>query len=375
MRKAALLLAAIALAGAGAEAGTPGRAADMLEKARAFLAAARTPEERLAALGRAAQAEEAALAALRADLRRGADRRAAIESGLHAKRRRLAAILSALQRIERAPRAAALAHPGGVVAGARAGMMLAALAPELEAEAATLRAALAELDELAARRAEAAAAARAALGALQRRRAEIARLLDRGEEGGAAAGRLAAEGAALARSSETLSALVALLPAAPGADTPGAARFTAARGALPPPVEGRLKAAFGAPTPGGGRLEGVALAAPPYAMVYAPWRGVIRFAAPFGEDGVVVMLEPEPDVLIVFSGLAAAMREPGDLVLAGEAIGALGGPAPAAEEFLLAATTPVEAIGRETLYMEVRRGGAPVDPAIWFEFETEEGDR
>ncbi|MFV0475950.1 MAG: murein hydrolase activator EnvC family protein, partial [Pikeienuella sp.] len=184
---------------------------------------------------------------------------------------------------------------------------------------------------------------------------------------------LAEEGAALARNAATLRALAAALPERAVREAP-APSFRAARGALIPPVEGRLARRFGE-TGAGGPLEGVEISAPAYAEVYAPWRGVVRFAAPFGEDGVVIMLEPEPDVLMIFAGLAVAMVAPGEVVMAGEPIGALGGPAPAAEEFLLAAVTPVEALERETLYMEVRRGGAPADPANWFAFDREEGDR
>ncbi|QIE57458.1 peptidoglycan DD-metalloendopeptidase family protein [Pikeienuella piscinae] len=375
MRTALLLLSMMLLAGVGPEE----RAAEMLERAEASLAAARTPGERLAALGRAAQAEEAALAAIRENLRSGANRRAEIEAGLEGERRRLVAVLSALQRIESAPRAAALAHPDGVVAGARAGMQLAALAPALEAETARLSALLAELSALDVRRDIAASDARRSLAALQRLRAEIAEIVDRdrgaGNVSAATRARLVAEGEALAQSAKSLKALAAALPSAVAEEeAPRAASFAAARGALPPPVEGELERRFGAPG-AGGPLEGVEISAPAYAAVYAPWRSVVRFAGPFGEDGVVVMLEPDPEILIVFSGLAAARVQLGDVVAAGEPLGALGGPPPAAEEFLIAATTPVESLGRETLYMEVRRGGAPVDPAIWFALDTEEGDR
>ncbi|MEX2520154.1 MAG: peptidase M23, partial [Paracoccaceae bacterium] len=128
------------------------RAAEMLERAQASLGAAKSPEERLAALGRAAQAQEATLRALRVDLRAVAGRRAEIDGGLKAEERRFIAVLSALQRLESAPRVALIAHPGGPVAAARAGMTLAAFAPELEAEAGRLSRALGELAMLDAER-------------------------------------------------------------------------------------------------------------------------------------------------------------------------------------------------------------------------------
>lgn len=52
----------------------------------------------------------------------------------------------------------------------------------------------------------------------------------------------------------------------------------------------------------------------------------------------------------------------------------MGGPEPEAKEFLFTAASAGEANRTETLYMEVRRGGAPVDPATWFAFGNKEGD-
>lgn len=353
------------------------RAAEMLERAQASLGAAKSPEERLAALGRAAQAQEAALRALRVDLRAAADRRGGIDAGLKAEERRFVAVLSALQRLESAPRVTLMAHPGGPVAAARAGMTLAAFAPRLEAEAGRLARALNEIAMLDAQRDTASAAARGSLAALQNLRGEIATLMDRDRRLARlpkeVEQRLADETAALSNSAASLRALAAALPPTPDdADTLYAAHFGAAR-TLTPPVEGAMERPFAAPGRGG-PLEGVEIAAPAYASVYAPWRGVIRFAGPFGDDGVVVILEPDPEFLIVLAGLAATDRVAGETVLAGEPLGAMGGPAPAAEEFLIAATATVETIRAETLYMEVRRGGAPADPALWFAFDNEEGD-
>ncbi|MFN3259539.1 MAG: murein hydrolase activator EnvC family protein [Pikeienuella sp.] len=371
------LLLALAFAGpAAADEAAAQRAAEMLERAEALLSAARSPEERLAALGRAAQAREAALASLRDDLRAGAGRRAEIDAALRAEERRLLAVLSALQRLERAPRAATLAHPGGPVAAARAEMSLAAFAPELAREAAALAGTLKEIAAIDEAREAAAESARAALAALQRTRGDLAAAMREGA--GAApdptlAERLKGEAAALAAGAETLRALARSLPPSGLADRPRAASFAAAR-SLPPPAEGPLRRRFGAPG-AGGPAEGVEVATAPWAAVYAPWPSAVRFAGPFGAEGAVVILEPDPDMLIVLSGLSGVSVAAGDIVPAGAPVGAMGGPAPAAEEFLIAAMSAVETLPAETLYMEVRRSGAPADPAIWFAFDNEEGER
>jgi septal ring factor EnvC (AmiA/AmiB activator) len=62
----------------------------------------------------------------------------------------------------------------------------------------------------------------------------------------------------------------------------------------------------------------------------------------------------------------------GATLLAGEPIGALGGPPPAAEEFLIDASSGNASIPDKTLYIEIRRDGAPADPAGWFAFAEED---
>ncbi len=378
MRPIALLAAALLAFGTGAwanEATDSARAAKMIAEAKTALESAVSPRRRIAALGLAAQAQEAVLKALRADIQILAARRAGLDERAVAERARLAAVLAALLRLERAPKAAAIAHPDGVVAAARAGMTLAAFTPALEVEAAKIRVALDEIEAVEARREVAISEARASLGALREIRAEVARLVDEDrrrrrlpEE---LLARMDAEAAALSRSAASLEALAGALPpsvAEAGIAEEAARRpaFSAAARDLEPPVEGRLMAGFeqaGEP--------GVIFQAPAWAEIYAPWDSVVRFAGPFGDYGGVAILEPEPGVLIVLAGLNEIRRKTGDTVLRGESIGALGGPPPATEEFLIAASTELEATPPETLYMEVRKGGDPVDPAKWFALVTE----
>lgn len=350
------------------------RAARLLARAEAAMAAAETPKERLAALGQAAQAQEAALASLRGDLLRLANQGASIGDAMGGRERSLRAVLAALERLERSPRATALTHPGGAVAAARAGMTLSALAPALEHEAARLRIALDELQALSSRRDVARADVRASLAVLQSTRAEIAEMLVKNRRARkspeAAVLRMAEEAQELARTADTLRALSAALPRSllqqDRADTPS---VIAARGVLTQPIEGVLSKQWD-PVAGGG----AEIATTAYAELYAPWRGVIRFAGPFGDHGHLIILEPEEGVLFVFAGLGETRYEIGDTVLAGEALGAMGGPEPAAEEFLILADQETGDLPPERFYIEVRRNGAPEDPATWFALTTEKGD-
>lgn len=344
------------------------RATKLLREAETALAAAKTPRTRIAALGLAAQAQEAVLKALRGDLKALSERRDRLAADQAGEEARLAAILSALQRLERSPRAAALTHPDGAVAAARAGMALASFIPALEVEAARIRVALNEIAALEARRDVALSEARTSLAELRGTRAEIAALLDRDRRTTrlpqALRDRIAVESEALARSGANLTALSTVLPPSPEGSGATTSFIRTAQG-LPPPVQGRLVAAFGETL-----SPGVKFQAPAYAEVYAPWDSLVRFAGPFGDYGVVVILEPEEDVLIILSGLKTVRRDAGETVLRGESLGSLGGPPPETEEFLIAATSEVEATPPETLYMELRQGGAPVDPAEWFALVT-----
>lgn len=367
----ALLSLIVLLAANGA--GADERVARLLARAETALTVAETPKERLAALGQAAQAQEAALAVLRGDIRALADRQAALDMDMASQNRSLRAVLSALERLERSPRAAALAHPGGAVAAARAGLTLAAFAPALENDAARLRVALEEVRSLSQRRDLAVAETRASLAVLQSARAEIAQLLNRDRNARrtprAVIEKLQAESEALSRSAANIRALAAGLPLIEAEAGGPAPSILSMKGTLTPPVEGVLTSRFA----DGGR-EGVELVAPAFAEIYAPWRGVIRFAGDYGDYGGLIILEPEDGLLFVFAGVDDIRHQVGDVVLAGAPLATLGGPEPEAEEFLITSTGDAGALAPETLYMEVRQGGTPVDPAEWFAFVTKKDD-
>ncbi|PKP63131.1 MAG: hypothetical protein CVT86_06010, partial [Alphaproteobacteria bacterium HGW-Alphaproteobacteria-8] len=133
---------------------------------------------------------------------------------------------------------------------------------------------------------------------------------------------------------------------------------------FPAPVAGRpaAKGAVGAIA---------ALQAPAYSIVRAPMTATVRYAGRAGGDGLTAVLEPQTGVLIVLRGLATIDRDVGETLVAGEALGAMGGPQRAGEEFLIDASAANGTIPAETLYIEVMRGGEPDDPAVWFALTAE----
>lgn len=367
---------AVALVAAGSAAAAESVAAREISRARALLdqaeralAGAAADADRLAALGLAVRGHEAALGALRTGIRALVAEERALGQGLNAERGGVEAMLGALQRISRAPQSVLLAYPGGPLEAARAASLVAEITPALAAEMTTLEDQLSRLAVVRTAQEDAAAQAAGTLAALQSLRAEASRAVRRKKPVAEAEAitAQAATAAALARDLDDLS--IALEQ---GVTQPGtAAPFAGRRGALIPPVAGRITGIVGGVDPWGRTGQGVTFTAPAYAQVVAPADATVLFVDPLVDYGHVVVLEPEPGWLIVMAGLAGAERTPGDAVLAGEPIGTLGGPLPSSEEFLLEAERQPGQITQETLYVELRRDGEPVDPAPWFGNEWE----
>jgi septal ring factor EnvC (AmiA/AmiB activator) len=308
----------------------------------------------LAEIGAEIAEAEVRLADARAALRAVGRARLAARDGLAEGRRDAFDAMTALDRIGRAPPLAFFAHPSGPQGAARAAMVLDAAAPALGARLAGLGRDHATLAGTEADAEAAAGRLRDALGALQSARLALSDRLTRPER--AALAQAARE--ALAATDGDRRALDALLASFGGAAAERAAPPT---GPVVAPVIGRVLGDFGA-----GGAQGVEIAAAPYALVRAPVLSVLRHVARTPGRGLTVVLEPQDGVLIAIAGLGAVDRAPGELLSAGEPLGAMGGPPPVADEFLIDATAPTGTIPDERLYIELREGGAPVDPARWF---------
>ena len=79
-----------------------------------------------------------------------------------------------------------------------------------------------------------------------------------------------------------------------------------------------------------------------------------------------MILEPESNTLLVLAGLDQVYGEVGQVVPPGSALGFMGGATPDPDTFLLNTGDGTGSEQTETLYIELRVGGLPVDPAIWF---------
>lgn len=369
MRAAGIVaLAALALGGGPA----PARAQDaameaalaaaLIESAADRLKNAPDGEGRLAALGEAAAAFERGLAAMRQGLRDLTRRTAALESRIAAKRAETESVLGLLMGMERTPAPAVVTHPGGPVAHLRAGHAMALVGPALRARTVAMSSLLNEARAIDDAQAALLAEMRAALAQLQAARAAQTEAL-RAEPGRSV--RLdPGVRAALADGPGTLEGFAKLLTAAPLPATAPQTRPAA----LSLPVVGRIAQGWQDPDADGVPLPGLRIAAPGWAQVSAPIDATIRFAGPLDGYDQVAILEPSPGRLLILAGMATLLRRAGDAVRAGEPIGQLGASSPDAPEFLIEAAANAGAISEESLYLEVREGGEPVDPSLWFAY-------
>ena len=337
-----------------------------LQTAVAALEAASTSRDRVSALTQTIRAYEDGLAALREALRQAHLRESALELQFRAKRDRVAQLIGVLSQLESRPGPLLLLHPSGPLGTVRSGMMLADVTPALQAEAETLRRELTELRDLRALQEAAGATLTSGLAAAQQARSDLSQAIsDRTtlpkrftEDPEVLRG--------LLESADTLDAFAAGL----ALDDSANRSFAEAKGSLPLPVLGTLLRVAYEADAAGVRRPGVTLATRPRALVTAPWPATISYLGPLLDYGNVIVLEPGGGYLLVLAGLDTVYGEVGEVVAAGAALGLMGGAEAAAQRtgpaFLASAEEGGGVRDTETLYIELRQGAEPVDPAEWF---------
>jgi len=341
------------------------RAAADLQTAVAALDAATGARDQVAALTQTIRAYEAGLGALREGLRQAAIRDATLALLFEAKRAQVEQLVGVLSRIEADPTPLLLLHPEGPLGMVHAGMLMADVTPALQAEAEALRADLQEIRDLQAAQAAAGQTLSAGLRAAQQARTALSQAISERTD---LPRRFSEDPEALKRllaNADTLDAFASgLAPSATQGD--GMRDFTAAKGTLPLPVLGAVLRRAGEADAAGVRRPGILLATAPRALVTAPWAATIRYRGPLLNYGNVIIIEPEGGYLLILSGLDTVYGEVGEVIAAGAPLGLMGGALPDVAEFLVAEQVGGGARDTETLYMELRQGAKPVDPAPWF---------
>jgi septal ring factor EnvC (AmiA/AmiB activator) len=369
------------------------------EAARAAqLAAGREAAERLhvaqAEAHRLAEARVASAARLRSLESATADavatmddltaRRAAAAASLAARAADLAALLPLIERLSLYPAETLLVVPAAPEPALRGLLVLKGMARQIEVDAEAVRAEQAELARLAARMteqekrlatAQAAQAAQAAM--LDQKLADARARGQAAEDEVTAASRRAAEQAAQA---DSLRAALAQLEASraqeeararaeaeqaerrrQGGEAADARHRQAAiaapagpglaepRGEIGAPVAGAVIRAFGAPGDAG-PATGISYQAPPAARVVAPCGGRVVFAGPFRSYGLLLILDCGGGYHFVLAGLDRLDVAVGRPVQPGEPVG------------VMPSWDPRNLGGRPALYVELRKGGVPINP-------------
>lgn len=341
------------------------RASADLSTAVTALNDAQTAKDQVTALSQTIHAYELGLDALREAMRQASIREAALTFEYDGKRDRVAKLIAALMQIEANPGPLLLLHPDGALGTVRSGMLLADVTPALQSQAETVRSDLTELNDLRNLQLGAGEKLTAGLKAAQAARTTLSKAIsDRTdlpkrftEDQNTLLG--------LLESSDTLDAFAAGLIITP--DETGSIRnFASAKGTLPLPVLGKILRRAGEPDAAGTVRPGISLATQPLALVTAPWPATIRFHGLLLDYGNVMILEPGNGYLLILAGMTTIYGELGEVVAAGAPLGLMGGQEAGVKDFLISAQQGGGGQATETLYMELRQGATPVDPAEWF---------
>ena len=93
------------------------------------------------------------------------------------------------------------------------------------------------------------------------------------------------------------------------------------KGRLPLPVTGEILRRAGETDAAGVTRPGVLIATRPRALVTTPTAATIRYRGPLLDYGLVMILEPQADLLFVIAGLDVVYGEIGQVLPAGSPIG------------------------------------------------------
>ena len=373
----ACALAALCLAAPGAMAQTqaPGDAAAaaraavaMIEEASVALQEAEGARDRVAALTDTVRGYEAGLAAMRDGLRAVTIREQQLTRELEAREGEIGQLLAVLQTIGRTAQGPVLLlHPSGPTGTARAGILLADIAPALQQRATALRRDLDEVTTLRRLQEDAREQLAQGLSGAQEARTALSQAIANRTDLPQRFAENAMQTAAIIASTETLEGFAsALIDIEAGNGNHPLPDLGQQKGALPLPVEGLVILGPGEADSAGIARPGIVVATRPRALVTTPASATIRYLGPLLDLGQVVILEPQRDMLMVLAGMGTVFGTPGQVLPAGSPVGLMGG-----EEAQLGAvlSTSGEGAGSaatESLYIEIRQGTEAVDPLEWF---------
>jgi murein hydrolase activator len=329
--------------------------AEALEEAQAARNEITGLNAQLAEFDRAQAAGERTVSGKRLRLAALNAQEAEMEQQLGAERAELARLLAVLEIFRRDRPPALLVDPRDIKDAVRAAILVRALTPVLSARADQLRTEIAALRDTRRQAALASEDLFVTESDIAQRRAQIetaiaqkSALEESAEAGAADAGQdLQALDARLHALNDLARNAATAEGAPPPPDPEHAGLFGRARPFLSP-VAGAPARLFNTPEPGGGRSFGWTWRPAANSAVVAPAEGVVDYVGALKGWGVVVILRLGGGYHLVLAGMDESQAQFGHTAKAGETLGRMAASGPPQE-----------------LYFEVRKNGAPVDPALW----------
>jgi septal ring factor EnvC (AmiA/AmiB activator) len=362
---------AVVLCGPAEAQNTPSQAAlaaaEMLDQASISLSEAESARDRVRALTETIQAYEAGLSAMRDGLRMAATREAQLSAELRSREQDVAQLLGVLQTIETTTPPVLMLHPSGPLGSARAGMMLSEVTPGLNAKAQALAQDLQEVQTLRLLQQDAAETLTEGLTGVQSARTRLSEAI---ADRTGLPQRFVEDPiktAILISSTETLDGFATgLSEISEGEIAESDDNIQSRKGDVPLPVQGVLLHRAGETDAAGVTRPGLVLGARPRALVTTPTAATIRYRGPLLDLGNLIILEPQPGLLFVFSGLQEVYGDIGQVIPEGTPVGLMPGETPEIGAILSTRGDGTGTDRSETLYIEVREDNSPVDPESWF---------
>ena len=334
-------------------------AAAQLQAAQEQLQAAEGARDRIAALTQTVQAYEVGLAAMRTEQREIALREGILAEELELRRMEFAQLLGVLSSISATPQPVLRAHPDGPLNTVRAGMLVADVTPGLRGEVERLNTLLADTRSIRMAQDAATQTLREGLEGAQTARAALGQAVSERTDLPSRFEDDPVQTALLVASAQTLDDFAAQV----ASGRPDGTQTLTAQGDLSLPVAGVVL-----PDDGSGRA-GIRIAAEPRALVVSPAPATILFQGQLLDYGTVVILEPAVDVMFVLAGFAEVFGAIGQVLPAGAPIGLLGADTTLNDGILTENVGTGTGQAAQALYLEVREGQSPVNPATWFVVE------
>ncbi|EEE35557.1 peptidase M23B [Rhodobacteraceae bacterium KLH11] len=342
-------------------------AAQMLEQASIALTEAGGARDRVRALTETIQAYEAGLTAMRDGLRRAALREAQLSAELQSRERDVAQLLGVLQTIETTAPPVLMLHPSGPLGAARTGMMLSEVTPGLNAQAQALAADLHEVQTLRQLQQSAADTLTDGLTGVQNARTRLSEAIADRTDLPRRFVEDPVRTAILISSTETLDGFASgLAEISEGEIAATNADVSDRKGQIALPTQGVLLHRAGETDAAGVTRPGLVLGTRPRALVTSPTAATIRYRGPLLDLGNLVILEPQPGLLFVFSGLQEVYGNTGEVIPEGTPVGLMPGATPEIGAIVSTSGDGTGTDRSETLYIEVRQDNSPVNPESWF---------